>query len=368
MTSRSIQLVIFRADASTRIGTGHVTRCLTLAKTLSLHGAEIVFVCRPADGDLIDQIKASGLEVLSVPCDDTRYGNESTEFDLLGGDWQTDAQQCLSMLSAYRQADWLIVDHYSLDARWERMVRPVAKRIMVVDDLANRPHDCDYLLDQTYGEDGSRYHGLLPADCKTLLGTSYALLKPEFAMARGQLAKKTLPVDPKIVHVFFGGTDVHANTLRFSTLLLENFLGIHLKVVVGRGSTFEPELTRLANCYGSRLSWRKGIATMAEYMSSCDIAIGAPGMTTWERACLGIPATYIAVSKNQVAILEQLAMRGLCLFLGVDHDITDGQFVSAFDSFLGDHARLVAMRERGMAAVDGLGVERVSEVFSAIPL
>ena len=107
---------------------------------------------------------------------------------------------------------------------------------------------------------------------------------------------------------------------------------------------------------------------MAEYMSSCDVAIGAPGMTTWERACLGLPAAYIAVSKNQVPILEDLAMRGLCLFFGVDHAITDGQFVNGFELFLGDHARLVAMRERGMAAVDGLGVERVAAVLSADPL
>ncbi len=368
MTSRSMQLVIFRADASTRIGTGHVTRCLTLAKNLSRHGAKIVFVCRAADRDLADQIKSSGFELLNIPCDVTRHGNESTKLDLLAGDWQIDALQCLNMLSAYGKADWLIVDHYSLDARWERMVRPVAKRIMVIDDLANRPHDCDYLLDQTYGEDGTRYQGLLPADCHALFGTSYALLKPEFAMARGQLAKKTLLVDPQIVHVFFGGTDVHSNTLRFTTLLLGNFLGIHLKVVVGQGSTVEPELTRLAARYGSRLSWVKGIATMAEYMAACDIAIGAPGMTTWERACLGVPAAYIAVSENQVAILEQLAIRGLCLFLGVDHAITDGQFVKAFDSFLGDHARLVAMRERGMTAVDGLGAERVAAVFLAVPL
>ena len=368
MTSSSIQLVIFRADASTQIGTGHVTRCLTLAKNLSRDGAKIVFVCRAADRDLGDQIKSSGFDLRNVPCDVTPHGNESTKCDLLAGHWKTDAQQCLNMLSAYGQADWLIVDHYSLDARWERMVRPVAKRIMVIDDLANRPHDCDYLLDQTYGEDGSRYHGLLPADCQTLFGTSYALLKPEFALARGQLAKKTLPVDPRIVHVFFGGTDVHSNTLRFTTLLLGNFLGIHLRVVVGQGSTFEPELTRLADRYGSRLSWGKGIATMAEYMSACDIAIGAPGMTTWERACLGVPAAYIAVSKNQAAILEQLAIRGLCLFLGVDHAITDRQFVNAFDSFLGDHARLVAMRERGMAAVDGLGAERVAAVLSAASL
>ena len=213
------------------------------------HRVETVFVCRTADGDLIDQIKMSGFEVRHIQCDVTRHGNETTAYDLRGDEWQTDARQCLDMLSTYGQADWLIVDHYSLDARWESMVRPVAKRIMAIDDLADRPHDCDYLLDQTYGEDGSRYHGLLPVDCRTLFGTPYALLRPEFSMVRGQSATKTLPVDLKIVHVFFCGTDVNANTLRFATLLLENFSDIHLKVVVGRGSTLEPELTRLANCY-----------------------------------------------------------------------------------------------------------------------
>jgi UDP-2,4-diacetamido-2,4,6-trideoxy-beta-L-altropyranose hydrolase len=364
MTSCSVQRVIFRADASRQIGTGHVTRCLTLAQNLLRHRVESVFICRTANGHLIDDIQASGFKVFTISSDVT----ESAECGLLSDGWQTDAQECLNTLSAYGQADWLIVDHYSLDARWERMIRPLAKRIMVIDDLANRPHDCDYLLDQTYGEDGSRYQGLLPTDCRTLLGAHYVLLRPEFSIIRGRFASQILPVDPKIVHVFFGGTDVNANTLRFATLLLANFLDIQLKVVVGRGSTFEPELRKLADRYEPRLSWEKGIATMAECMSSCDVAIGAPGMATWERACLGLPAAYIAVSENQVPVLEELAMRGLCLFFGVDHAITDGYFTNAFESFLGDHARLVAMRERGMSAIDGLGGERVAAALSTVPL
>lgn len=364
MTSCAVHRVIFRADASRQIGTGHVTRCVTLAQYLLQHRVESVFICRAADGHLIDDIQASGFEVVKIFSDVT----ESTGYDLLSNGWQADARQCLETLSAYGQADWLIVDHYSLDARWERMIRPLAKRIMVIDDLADRPHDCDYLLDQTYGEDGSRYHGLLPVGCRTLFGAPYVLLRPEFAMTRGRSAPQVLPVDPKIVHVFFGGTDVNANTLRFATLLLEHFLEIQLKVVVGRGITFEPELKKLADRYGPRLWWEKGIARMAECMASCDVAIGAPGMATWERACLGLPAAYIAVSKNQVPVLENLALRGLCLFLGVDNAITESYFTKAFESFLGDHPRLVAMQERGMSAIDGLGGERVAAILSTVPI
>lgn len=362
MTLRS-ESVIFRVDASTRIGTGHVTRCLTLASELARQAdpaIKVLFVCRTDEGNLIDQIKASGFDVLRIPlCEIATPNGGSVQPDHTDFDWQSDAQQCLKLLSTYSQGDWLIVDHYVLDACWERMVRPVAKRVMVIDDLANRPHDCDWLVDQTYGEDGTRYRGLLSADCHTLLGASYAMLKPEFATVRAQRVSQMRPTGPRTVHVFFGGTDIRENTLRFMTLLLEKFPSILLKVAVGPGSSFEPKLRTLASHYEPRLFWEKGIANMAEHMSACDMAIGAPGMATWERACLGLPAAYVATSHNQVPILDRLKAAGFCEFVGLDSEVTDEYFIDTMRVFLGDAERLSAMRQRGMQAVDGKGVRRI---------
>lgn len=359
--------VAFRVDASAQIGTGHVMRCLSLADALQQRGTQIRFVSRHLPERLQNMLTAKGHKVALL---NNNLKGEVID-DVVHANWlstnpQQDAQDTIQALLG-QTWDWLIVDHYSLDVRWERMVRPIAKRIMVIDDLADRPHECGWLVDQTYGEDGTRYHGLLPADCHKLFGTSYALLRPEFAVVRTQVARKIFPEDPKTVHVFFGGADIRANTLRFTMLLLNNFPDLLLKVAVGPESTFEAELKRLAIHYGPRLSWEKGITNMAEHMSACDVAIGAPGMATWERACLGVSAAYIAVSENQIAILEQLAMRGLCFFLGLDQVITNSGFVNAIESFLGDRGRLVAMRELGMAAVDGFGVERVITVLLTAP-
>jgi UDP-2,4-diacetamido-2,4,6-trideoxy-beta-L-altropyranose hydrolase len=355
--------VIFRVDASSRIGTGHVTRCLTLANGLARQAdpvRKVLFVCRTDEGNLIDRIEANGFNVIRIPpCETATSKGASIQPDHPDYDWQSDAQQCLKLLSAFSQVDWLIVDHYILDACWERMVRPVAKRIMVIDDLANRPHDCDWLVDQTYGEDGTRYRGLLPADCHTMFGATYAMLKPQFATVRAQLAPHIRPTGPRTIHVFFGGTDIRENTIRFVTLLLERFPGILLKVAVGPGSAFESKLKKLASHYERRLFWEKDIANMAEHMSACDIAIGAPGMATWERACLGLPAAYVATLQNQVPILDRLKAAGFCEFVGLDSEVTDEYFIDTMRMFLGDPERLSAMRQRGMQAIDGKGARRV---------
>lgn len=156
----------FRTDASSRIGTGHVMRCLTLADALREQGSECQFVCREHEGHLIGHIRSRGYKAHALP---RSSANTSFESDLahaswLDVDWQTDADQTQEALGS-EAVDWLIVDHYALDQRWESALRSSCKRIMVIDDLADRQHDCDLLLDQNYGSSAERYHGLVSADC-----------------------------------------------------------------------------------------------------------------------------------------------------------------------------------------------------------
>jgi len=182
--------ILIRTDSSVQIGTGHVMRCLTLADELRERGAEIVFVCRDFAGNL---------------CGYTEGNLKHAAW--LGADWQTDARQVEEIIKDFNtHPDWLVVDHYALDERWERYLRSYVKKIMVIDDLADRPHDCDLLLDQNFYENlESRYDGLAPSGCKKLLGPKYALLRPEFREERKNLRKRDGYV--KRIMIFFGGSD-----------------------------------------------------------------------------------------------------------------------------------------------------------------
>ena len=177
--------ITFRTDASLQIGTGHVMRCLTLADALAARGAYCQFICRAHDGNLIEFIRRKGLTAHPLPAGAAlpRSPTDPTHAAWLGATQAEDAEACAPILAAQRP-DWLIVDHYALDARWERALAPHYRKLMVIDDLADRPHSCDLLLDQTFGRDAADYRPLVPADCRLLCGSHYALLRPEFAALR----------------------------------------------------------------------------------------------------------------------------------------------------------------------------------------
>ncbi|MEK9943238.1 MAG: UDP-2,4-diacetamido-2,4,6-trideoxy-beta-L-altropyranose hydrolase, partial [Gammaproteobacteria bacterium] len=208
--------ILFRTDASSTIGKGHVMRCLSLAIELRENGGTCKFICRAHDGNLINRITEEGFEVATLPLHS--YNPRSPNHDsgnhihlsCLGTDWETDANETILALGN-KPVDWLIVDHYALDFRWESMLRKVARRIMVVDDLADRDHDCDLLLDQNLIADMEvRYDTRVPSQCACLLGPEFALLHPEYSELRGRTAPRSGPI--RRILVSFGGLDHHGRT------------------------------------------------------------------------------------------------------------------------------------------------------------
>lgn len=346
--------ILIRADSSIQIGTGHVMRCLALADGLRRHGATVSFACRELPGNICSLIEASGYAVhrLLVP----GGGNAQGAGNL---DWRDDAQQTASSLAAGKAAtDWLIVDHYALDRKWETMMRPYVGRIMAIDDLADRTHDCDLLLDQNLCENFEmRYEGLTRTHCRKLLGPRYALLRAEFEQERQKLRVRNGSV--RRILIFFGGSDSTNETAKaLEAIRLLNRPEIAVDVVVGGGNPHKDRVKVLCDALPNARFYCQ-VSNMAELMANADLAIGAGGGTTWERFCLELPSLVIAVASNQEPVAEKAASEGRLLYLGKSDEVTAGSISQAVGTLLQAHGWLNFLAKSGSDLVDGRGVERV---------
>ena len=349
--------IAFRVDSSSQIGTGHVIRCLTLADALRESGAECQFVCREHEGHLMDLIRGRGYAVCSLP--KTRV-EVSVEPDLahshwLGVDWQTDALQTRHEVGT-EMLDWIIADHYALDYRWETALRPACKRIMVIDDLADRQHDCDLLLDQTHGRSAEAYLGLVPAYCKLYLGPEFALLKPVYSEWRAQLQARDGLV--RRVLIYFGGSADVANltSMAVQAFLAPELVHIELDIVVG---AHESSLEELVAHRGNAKLHRQ-LPDLVNLMATADLAIGAGGATTWERCCLGLPSILVVCAVNQAEIGKAIGELGAGIVLYPNANLTSIIREQTI-LLLNDTEKYLRMSRRAQQICDGLGVSRVSK-------
>ena len=356
--------LIIRADASVQIGTGHVMRCLTLADELRGRGAEAIFICREFDGNLCDYIEEKEYVVHRLPVSNVQEQNIESSLKhaaWLGADWQTDARQLEEIIKGLNTApDWLVVDHYALDERWERYLRPYCKNIMVIDDLADRPHDCDLLLDQNFYENlERRYDGLVPPQCKKLLGPKYALLRPEFREARKNLRKRDGHV--KRIMVFFGGSDpTNETTKALEAVRMLNRPDIVVDVVVGAFNSHRKVIERITsdlpdcNCHFK-------VEDMAALMAGADLAVGSGGTTVWERCMLGLPSLVTTVAENQERIISDMAKSGYLLFLGQPEMVSVDFLYHALETALQSPCLLISFAQKTWSLVDGKGVKRIAQ-------
>ncbi len=302
--------VLFRCDASAEIGSGHVMRCLTLADALALSGARVTFVCRQQPGDLAALIELKGYPV--------------HRFCATESDWEADADRtAASAAEAGGAFDWLVVDHYRLDARFERRMRLLGMKVLAIDDLADRPHDSDILLDQNlYGNPAGRYRGLVPPGCRTLIGPGYALLRPEFIRERQHLKRRFGKLERLLIS--FGGSDPTNETGK--ALAAMELLGGErpsLDVVIGSSN---PHAAPVGSACAAlpRCTLHTQVENMAQLMSHADLALGSGGSTTWERCVLGLPTLAVVVAPNQLLLTQEVAKTGAVWNLGWHAEVTPG--------------------------------------------
>jgi UDP-2,4-diacetamido-2,4,6-trideoxy-beta-L-altropyranose hydrolase len=373
--------IAFRADASLQMGSGHVMRCLTLADALKARGAQCHFVSRAHPGHLLEAIHQRGFKVNSLlapattaqeaikkvaPEESSSPQQEPAHAAWLGRTWQTDAQETAVIL-ADLQPDWLVVDHYALDQRWEEVLAPHYRKLLVIDDLADRPHCCDLLLDQNLGSEQEHYSLLVPAHCHVLTGPQYALLRPEFAALRPySLRRRQARPALRQLLITMGGVDQPNATGQVLQALKTCALPADCRITVVMGLT-APWLQNVREL-AAQMPWPTEVVVnvndMARRMADSDLAIGAAGSTSWERCCLGLPALVVVLAENQKPGAQALETTHAARLIETVRDIAAKLPLAIRELNDSDCQRLMSLAAG--AITDGQGVKKILNAMGVL--
>lgn len=356
--------VYIRTDASNQIGSGHVMRCLTLANQLKQKGVLIKFICRELEGNMIEYIRKQNFEVFTLA-----KITAASHWDWTTEHWLDDSQETIDVLkNENKSINMLIVDHYSFDIKWEKKIRPLVEKIMVIDDLADRKHDCDLLLDQNYYVNmENRYNGLVSVNCLKFLGPNYALLRDEF-----------LSIDPSTIErngeirnilIFFGGSDFTGETLK-SLYAIEKLIhsGLKINVVIGASNPHKSKIKRFCDSHTS-IQLHCQIDYMAKLMLEADIAIGAGGSASWERIYVKLPAVVEIVADNQRELTEALVTTCAVYSLGKYTDVKQSDIYQQLRLLIGNPSELKKMSDQCNYVMDSKAVcekTLVTQIFGTI--
>lgn len=348
--------IAFRVDASKEIGAGHLMRCITLASEIMKIGAEATFLSRNMPQSYVSLLDESGITYINL----TSFSNEVLDgrspYDKwLGTTQSADAMECISILKKF-ECDLLVVDHYGLDGDWEGQMRPYTKKIMVIDDLADRPHNCDFLLDQNYYIDmDSRYKGRVSIDCSLLLGPAFALLRSEF----NKMHKHILPrTSVRNILVSLGGVDADNFTIvvlqAISKFGAEKF---NVDVVIGAEHPMPEAIFSISDQY--KFNVHVQTEEMAKLMARADLSIGASGATTWERCCLGLPSLVVTLADNQTQIARNIDSYGAAIYIGPKEIVSVDVIFNEISALIDNPHKFLQLSNVAYALVDGLGAARV---------
>ena len=352
--------VAIRADASRRIGSGHLMRGLTLADALRERGANCIFAARRGDGDMLSYLQARGYATADLP---PRPDGDEDADDLQ----RRDAMETLARLPS--RVDLLVCDHYDLSDTWQLALRAQCDRLMVIDDLANRDHDCDLLLDQNLGRVPADYASRVPGQCRILAGPAFAVLRPQFAAARSAALERRARTGGALIRLMIslGGVDEPNATCKVLEVIESTTVGRTSEIVVllGAGAPWIDEVKALAARSVANIQVHVGVSDVAALLQEADLAIGAAGGSSWERCCLGVPALLIVLADNQRPGARALESAGAAVILGELSTFTD-RLCAELEGLHEDPASLRRMSEAAAAVTDGLGVVRVAHALEQL--
>ncbi len=333
--------ILIWSQASKYIGAGHVHRCHTLAVAIK---------------QLIPETKVSWV------AEDTTLATQAW----LKETGVIDAWVPLTELYLTSGYDWAILDDYRCQAEDEAALRTVAKKIMVIEDQPNRSHDADLLLDQSLERHDIEYKAKVPPGCKLVLGSEYVLLRPEFSALREKAIerrKTTHKVSQVLVSV--GATDPLGLTLKILSQLEASPQSFSVKAVV---SSLVPNLEAiqtLADSSARKMTLIIDTLDMAEKMLEADLAIGAAGMTTWERAALGLPSVLFQVADNQSDNIKKIIECKMAEVCTTPMALETGEFLSKFHKLFDSAEQRNRFSLEGFKRIDGLGAQKVAQKLLA---
>lgn len=342
--------VVVRADASIHLGTGHVARSVALGLALRRVGARTLFLCASGPGNQLGWVRDQGFDAVEL---DTKLPDGPEPWRV---DAEADAESTCDALNRLGQKpDWIVVDHYGLDALWERRVCQRGTRLLAIDDLGNRTHASDSLVDPNLQPDAARYDGVLDPRCRRMIGPRYALLRPEFR--RGATRP---PSRPRRVLACMGGTDPHdaLGTVLDAWALLPQARP-RLDIVVGAGS---PNVLSLCQRCALLPDVELHVQTskMARLMAQADLMVGSAGGVSWERCCAGLPSVMATTADNQRANLAALARARTGIAIGEWQRVGPVPLAKLLQELIERPSLLARMSARAVALVDGRGAERVA--------
>ncbi|MCR4378323.1 MAG: UDP-2,4-diacetamido-2,4,6-trideoxy-beta-L-altropyranose hydrolase [Rhodospirillales bacterium] len=335
---------LFRFDASPKIGGGHAFRSGALARAMAEQNWDITLAVGPDTLASMPALKSTPSKIIELP--------------------SSTGMQIESLKKCAHQY-LLVVDHYELNADFEMAASEFCDRVLVIDDLANRPHQCDFLLDQTLGRQPEDYAPWVPPTCTLMLGPTYALLRPQFAIARATMSKSLKNTGAlKNVLISMGASDpFNITSLALRAIELTN-LPISTTVVLGPAFDFSDDVQNVASQMTHPVKVLENVSNMAELMTDTDLSIGAGGITSWERCCLGLPSLLVVTADNQNAISLALEKAGAAQVIGYARSVSAPDICQVILNLHKNADQLVNMSKNGMAICDGRGTTRVIEALA----
>lgn len=356
--------ICFRVDSSIQMGSGHLVRCHSLATALLKAQHSVFFISRNLPGNLNSLTRDHGFELFEIQ----GVGTPNLDFhsaysEWLGDKWENDAAAVCKIIEDH-PADWMVVDHYALDYRWENQVRSEKMKLLVIDDLANRFHLCDILLDQNLVANlENRYDSLLKMNSKLLLGPQFVLLRAEFAELRQ--AHRIRSGQIQRILIYFGAVDLPGLTLKAIDAI--EALGqpdIEVDVIVGQANPNADSIRK--RCVANRFNYYRQTDTIAKLMVKADLAIGAGGTTTWERCCLGLPSIVTSIAANQDENISYLESKELIIKCN-NGDSDYGQRLSQeLKKIINNPEKVQKISRLTSTLVDGRGCQRVVKEIEAL--
>ena len=342
--------IFIRVDSGTKIGYGHLIRCLALAEYLKKY-FDVIFISSTLPGNIINELVKKKIQI----CKLKSYPKKINQ--------KNDANKTISLVKKYGgKKNLMIVDSYELSKKWETEIKSYVEKLIVIDDLGSRSHNCDIIIDQNlHTKMNGVYDKLVPNHCIQLLGPKYTMIRDQFVNQKKLSKIRTFPI--KRILVSFGGSDIENQTMPFLKIIKKSNLDVHVDVIVGKSNLNKNSIKKICSIT-KKFSYFEQTNKIAKLMHSADISMGSGGSTNWERCILGLPAIVSIVSNNQIDVTKALSEKKCIINLGHVKKIKDKDYLNAIKSL--NNKILYQMSQKSFRLVDGKGKERISRHILSI--